>query len=285
MFIFRLSLRIIKPVYKICNLSGHILYRTTKITKITNINKVCKILKGDYIFANQGIINDNEILVVKDENKQELRDLISRYRITSYFYKKVCVILKIYCYPTDYVLIYKLVQLDAQFIRFYSTIKSCKLHKCIRYNTECYRYLPAKMRHDKKLIMTLLDKNIDIGQFIGNKELKDIEIAIKTLKINQSNINYLILAHCITPEFINICESIYPYIFNRIKSEYLFRLTNLPNSTDNIARILFRAPDQLVFDFFEFDSCVTMGENIRNILKKYEYFIQYAPQFKQFILD
>ena len=146
-------------------------------------------------------------------------------------------------------------------------------------------YASERLQHDKKLIMTLLDKNIDIGQFIGNKELKDMEIAIKILKINQSNINYLILAHRITPEFINICESIYPYIFNRIKSEYLFRLTNLPNSTDNIARILFRAPNQLVFDFFEFDSCVTMGENIRNILKKYEYFIQYAPQFKQFILD
>lgn len=277
MFIFSLSLRTIKPVYKVCNLSGYILYTTTKYQNVTNIHKICKRLKGDYIFANQGIISDNEVLVVKDENRQELRDLISRYRITSYFYKKVCVILNIYCYPTDYVLIYKLIQLDAQFIRFYSTIKSCKLYKCIRYNTECYRYLPAKMRHNKKLIMKLLDKNIDISKFISYTDLKDMDIAIKILKINPSNINYLILAHCITPEFINICESIYPCIFNRIKSEYLFRLTNLPNSTDNISLILSRAPDKLVLDFLKFDSRVTMGVNIRNILKKYEYLIQYAP--------
>ena len=285
MFIFKYRLtQTLKPIYKICNLSGLVLYTTSKYKSAFNINKICKRLKGDYIFANINNVKYNEILVVKDENKPKLLDLINRYRITSYFYKKVCAILKIYCYPTDYVLIYKLVQLDAQFIKFYLNIKPSRLYKCICYNNECYKFLPAKMKNNKTLINELLDRSIDIGPYLSIKLLKDTTIAMQILMINSSNINYLILAHDITSEFITLCESVYPFVFNRIKSEYLFRLTNLPNGINNILQILSIAPEQLVFDFFKFDLHATRGNNIRSVLsnKKYAYLIQYAPEFSNY---
>ena len=49
MFIFKYRL---KPIYKICSLSGLVLYTTSKYKSAFNINKICKRLKGDYIFAN-----------------------------------------------------------------------------------------------------------------------------------------------------------------------------------------------------------------------------------------
>lgn len=286
MIIFQFSLKPVRPVYKICNLSGLVLYQTSKCP---SVRKICKRLGGDYIIvspSNMIVSNVNEILVVKDENKKELMNIMSRYRRTDYFYKKICSILKIYCYFKEYDLIYKLIELDARFIKFYLDCKKKRLYRYIYRNTECYKYLPAKIRNNKKFIITLLDKTINITPYLASKYLKDIDIATSSLIAKSSNINYLILLYDITPEFIDWCETIYPPIFSYVKSEYLFRLTQLPNGIYAIPLILFRCSDYLTINFFKFDMRATMGVNIREILKNnpnIPWLHQYKP--RQLILD
>ena len=275
MFIFQFSLKADNPVYKICNLSGLILYRTSKRPSIC---KICKRLNGDYILSHT---NKDEILVVKDENKPRLRDLMSRYRRTDYFYKKIYAILKINCYATDYKLIYKLLHLDARFIRFYLDCKLARMYKYLKATPECYQYLPAKLKNDKKYITSLFDKYINIGPYLSSKLLKDINIATKILDRDLSNINYLINVYDITIEFITWCKSIYPRIFCYIEPEYLFGLTQSQNGILYITRILVESSNDVLIRFYKYDMRATMGANIREILKNNpndEWLRDYAPR-------
>jgi hypothetical protein len=268
MIIFQISLKSERSIYKICSLSGLILYQTSKYP---SIRKICKRLGDDYIIVPTSHIDNigdvNEILVVKDDNKKILLDIMSRYRRTDYFYKKICSILKIYCYKNEYELIYKLIQLDARFIKFYLGCTPVRLHKYISYNTECYKYLPIKIRNNKQFIITVLGENINITPYLISKYLKDIDIANQVLINNPSNINYLILVYDITPLFINWCESIHSSIFSYVKVDYLFRLTQSPNGIYAIPLILFRCSEYLTIQFFKFDMRATVGVNIREILK------------------
>ena len=101
--------------------------------------------------------------------------------------------------------------------------------------------------------------------------------------INKKQYKEIILLYNITPEFIYWCETIYPPIFSDVKSEDLFRLTQLPNGIYAIPIILFRCSEYLTINFFKFDMRATMGVNIREILKNNPWLHQYKP--RQLILD
>jgi hypothetical protein len=278
MIIFQISLKANIPIYKICNLSGLILYKTSKYP---SIRKICKHLNGDYILADPLRTTNNEILVVKDENKPVLRDWMRRHRKTEYFYKKIYALLKINCYPKEYKLIYKLLELDAKFIRFYLNCKRSRLYKYMKHIPECFYFLPAKLRNDKQFIIGALDKYINIGEFLSAKSLKDVIIATKLLNISLVNINNLILVYSITPKFIEWCESFCEAIFCYIEPEYLFRLTTVDNGIKAISDILIRTNDNVLTQFYKFDMRATLGTNIREILKNNpddDWLFDYAPR-------
>jgi hypothetical protein len=121
------------------------------------------------------------------------------------------------------------------------------MYFAIKNNTKALLYSTSRIKNNRKLIMNLLEENINCYEFSDSSIKKDIEISKLALKIDKNNIKY------VSDElFEDICFILYAYslnckvIYERIQNDISFDkaiIINAIQNDDNVDMVILQNPD------------------------------------------
>lgn len=114
-------------------------------------------------------------------------------------------------------------------------------------NVKALFYFTSRIKNNTKIIMNLMEKNINCYEFAGNPIKQDIEISKLALKIDKNNIkyvsdnlfenvNFILYAYSLN------CKGIYERIYNELSSDNIVIMNAIQND-DNVDMILLQNPN------------------------------------------